>query len=85
VKKRKRPSPRYFAQQQALNETRKAANVLAHAIRLGKIPKVTETSRGECFGRSGECPVEGRRFTRHWFKPLSPLCVLCMTHELGLA
>jgi hypothetical protein len=64
----------------AMQEARKAANVLAKAIRLGRAPKgLVQADRGECMhtsrdrdGRVRSCKMTGRRFRRIWFHQTSP-------------
>lgn len=95
MRKQSRPSPRALAQHNAVHELRKAANTMAHAMRLGKIPGLRELDRGSC--DTSRCRVEGRRFNMGWWDqdPNMPhcgfirndgkgVCVLCMSKRLGV-
>jgi hypothetical protein len=95
MKKPQRPSTQQLVQRGARSNLRKAANVLAHALRLGKVPGGEEVARGDC--DTPKCGVSGRRFTLSWFDrdPNLPhcgvirndgkkRCVLCMSRALGV-
>lgn len=105
MRKKQTASPATLARRGAHQEARKAANMLAKAIRLGRTPLgLVEAGRGECMrtqrdqtGMKSSCLISGRRFRRLHFEPLSaaathigsicstdPVCVLCMTRDLGL-
>ena len=94
---RKRPKlhPRQFLAQHAHKELRKAANTLAHAMRLGKIRGLIGVDRGDC--ETPKCEVSGRRFNKGWFDANSSMphtgfirndgkkvCVMCMSQRLGV-
>lgn len=59
-----RPSPVQLAARAQRQDLRKAANELAHQIRLGKVPSAVEDTYGPCMvTRDGKrCAMHGRRF-----------------------
>ncbi len=94
MRKKPAPSTRQLLHQRATGALRKAANTMAHAMRLGKIPGLREVDRGDC--EEKECGVSGRRFNKGWWdaNPAMPhcgfirndgkkICVLCMSKRLG--
>lgn len=66
------PSPAQLAARAANDDRRKAANDLAHRIRLGEVPYVTEDTRGPCMVTRGgkTCGLQGRRFRFTRFEPI---------------
>lgn len=82
-------------QRGAIQKLRKAANTMAHAIRLGKVPGARELERGECDTK--DCRVVGRRFNKGWWDPNPSMshcgfvrnngkgfCVSCFSRQLGV-
>ena len=62
----------------ARRNVRKAANTLAHAVRLGKVAGITEAEYGEC--ETPKCPISGRLFHAGG----KQRCVLCVSRALGV-
>ena len=95
MKKRPQASAALLQDQATLSDIRKAANTLAHAIRLGKVRGVLEDERGAC--ETPKCIVDGRRFLRTVWDPDPNIlgcgfvrsdgkkrCVLCTSQQLGV-
>ena len=95
MKTRPKPDAGQLQRQAALQDLRKSANTMAHAVRLGKVPGVMEDERGAC--ETPRCGLEGRRFTRSWWDADPNLkgcgfvrsdgkkrCVLCTSQQIGV-